>query len=129
MKSITLPGRRKELIAFIEELADPGIQERFWIRYEDAPMSSDIDEVFHFFFDDTDIGESPFEQIGICLHNAEEAALVKGITDLLESMLSRLGDVESQKYMADPMWSEVVARASAALSLFRVSQTGDTGEI
>ena len=126
-KAITQPRRRIELIAFMEELADPGIQERFWIRHEDAPASSSIDEVFHFFFDDTDIGQDPFAQIGICLRSNEEAALVKKVTDLLDSMLHRLGDVGSREYMSDSMWPEVVARASAALLCFHISQTGDTG--
>jgi hypothetical protein len=71
------------------------------------------------FFDDTDIGESPFEQIGICLRSAEEATLVERITGLLDLMLLRLGNVGSREYMSDPMWPEVVARASVALSVFR----------
>lgn len=120
IKSVAQPKRRQELIAYIEELADPELQQRFWIRHEDAPTSSGIDEVFHFFFDDTEIGESPFEQIGICLCDTEEAAEVKGITDVLESMLRRLGNAQSQRYLSDPMWKEVLARASAALRLFRL---------
>jgi hypothetical protein len=121
VKSITQPRRREELIAFLEELADPETQERFWIRHEDVPMSSGIDEVFHFFFDDTDIGGNPFGQIGICLRSTEEAVRVKRVTDLLKSMLDRLGDVGSREYMSDPMWPELVARALTALSGLQIS--------
>jgi len=114
---ISEPARRAELILYLRELADRDLQERLWIQHLDAPRTSGIDEVSHFFFDDTEIGNAPSSQIGVCLRNAGEAYSIAGLTALLNTMILRLGDRGSRDYMQDPAWNEVNARASTAHKL------------
>jgi hypothetical protein len=114
---ISQPARRAELILYLRELADRDLQERLWIQHLDTPNASGIDEVSHFFFDDTEVGNEPFSQIGVCLRNSVEADSIAGLTALLDTMILRLGDRGSRDYMQDSAWNEVNARASAAHKL------------
>lgn len=116
-RPISEPARRAELILYLRELADRDLQERHWIQHLDAPLVSGIDEVSHFFFDDTEIGSEPFSQIGVCLRNSGEADSIAVLTALLDTMILRLGNRDSRDYMQEPAWNEVNASASAAYKL------------
>lgn len=111
------PKGRAELIEYIRELASPSLQESLWIRNEDAPNSSGIDEVFHFFFDDTDIAERPLDYIGELFISGEEVDTVRAVTEQLDSLLKRLGDVGSKHYMTHSEWPALVAKSQKALDL------------
>lgn len=108
-------NKRVELVSLLLELADKQTQERLWIRHEDYPNSSGIDEVFHFLFDDTDIGENPKSLIGIVLLNEQEAYEIEALSGVLSRILSRLGNVGSEYYMRDDEWPLVMSQAMSAL--------------
>src|SRR5690349_10212215 len=106
---ISLPAKRAELLQLLAELSDKDAQNRLWISHEDFPNSSGIDEVFHFLFDDTDLGQDPHSEIGRILRNRSEADLLQELSLALDTMLDRLGDQRSEVYMSDPEWASIVA--------------------
>lgn len=112
---ISLPGKRVELLHLLAELSDRDAQHRFWIMHEDFPSASGIDEVFHFIFDDTDLGRDAYSEIGRMLRNRSEADRLQELSLGLGKMLDRLGDQSSEKYMSDSEWESIVVLARSAL--------------
>lgn len=119
------PARRTELIAILRELADPALQKRLWVERADFPNVSGIDQVFHFFFDDTDLARDPLSEVGTFLKNENEAECIKLLCNALDAMLVRLGDVSSEAFLNDPSWSSVVGLAKSTLECL---ETGSAGE-
>lgn len=113
--------KRIELLELLHELSDIETQERLWLKHEDFPNSSGIDEIFHFFFDDTDLVSNPKSLVGIVLLDDREVKEIEQLTSALSGMLSRLGDVDSQAYMSDPEWASIVSLAQSSLRLFESS--------
>lgn len=113
---------REELVALIEELSNPSLQEKLWILHKDRPNSSGIDHVFHFLFDDTDLAKNPEAEIGNILLNKDEAGAVREVTCLLEKLLSHLGDVSSEQYISNSGWPSVVAAALRTQAVFKQSR-------
>jgi len=114
-RKLEQPNKRLELVSLLSELADKEAQERLWIRHEDYPNSSGIDEIFHFIFDDTDIGDEPKSLIGIVFLNEQEAYELETLSALLSRMLNRLGNMSSEYYMRDDEWPLVMSQAMSAL--------------
>ena len=80
---LELPWRRIELIDFLRELTDGTIVKG---------QNYDLDAVYHFFFDDTDLGDDPCSEIDFCLLDEAEVEIIKPIISLLESILNEVGD-------------------------------------
>ncbi len=115
MSTQTIASKRREMIALLGELSDGTIQKRLWIDSEDAPNVSGIDEVFHFLFDDTDLGKAPYSEVGRILENTVEADRIAALCKALVGMLNRLGDVPAHAFIADSEWSAVMKLAASAL--------------
>lgn len=115
------PSKRVELISLLRELSDTDYQIKFWINHEDFPNSSGIDEVIHFIFDDTDIGDEAESEIGAIFANKEEARSVKAVANALEVILDELGDVNSSEFLKHPQWPKLMSHARAALRLLEAS--------
>ncbi|HEY4366768.1 MAG TPA: hypothetical protein VGN07_05995 [Steroidobacteraceae bacterium] len=113
---VSLPSRREELRHLLAELSDEEVQYRLWVLHEDYPNYSGIDDVFHFIFDDTDLGEDAYSEIGRILRNRLEADRLQELSLVLEKMLGRLGDQDSDIFMRDTEWASVVALARSALA-------------
>lgn len=81
--SLANPEKRKELILYLEELAadDP---EELWRNERKQGLVSDIDQIFHFFFDDNDFDEGA---IGESLLDSKEAKAIDEVKALLNAML------------------------------------------
>jgi hypothetical protein len=109
-----MPERRNTLIHLLRELSSPDLQQRWWINHEDAPNISGVDQVVHFFFDDTDLSSNPSAEIGQALLNLSEAEALKPLIDVLDRMITRLGDTTSKRYIDDSEWSDVVTLARDA---------------
>lgn len=115
---VSSPRKRAEMIHLFDELSDRDKQLKLWVRHEDRPISSGINEVFHFIFDDTDLGEDPQSEVGNILVSQDEVDAVRAVADALAMLLNKIGDVESEKFIADPDWPSVVDLAGLAVKIF-----------
>jgi hypothetical protein len=70
---------------------------------------ADIDQVFHFFFDDHDFDGS---DVGVTLLNQEEVQAVQSVKIALEVLLVAVGDAGGDDFVEHPLWP-VVRRAAA----------------
>ncbi|GLQ97269.1 SCO4402 family protein [Dyella mobilis] len=113
--NVSASWKREEMIGLLEELSDRSTQERLWIRLESYPLSSGIDDVFHFFFDDTDLAQDVNSEIGHILSNASEAVAIRNLCNALDNLCQDLGDVGSGAYISHPDWPSLVHLAQAAL--------------
>lgn len=123
--NIQSDSKRIELMALLRELSDSELQQRLWIRHEDFPNASGIDQVIHFIFDDTNIGIEPESEIGIIFDNAEEARCLNAVAKSLETILDELGDASSAEFLKHPKWPEVMSHASAALKVLESTSFRD----
>lgn len=117
-RAVTYPSRRRELLLNVSALADRDYQERVWVR-QDFPHEGfydDFDEVIHFFFDDSDLAEDPFNGIGDILLDEEEARLCHRLTSTLDSLLTEYGDsLSDAQYISTPEWNAIISAAKAFL--------------
>ena len=113
---ISFPGKRVELIHLLNELSDKIAQENLWVKHRDYPNNSGIDAVIHFFFNDTDIAQDAYSEIGSILKNSLEADRLQELSLGLDKMLDRLGNVDSETFMRDAEWASIVKLAANALT-------------
>lgn len=116
---IAMPWKRQEMISLLDELSDEGEQVRLWVMHGSYPDSSGIDDVFHFFFDDTELGNDVNSEVGNILKNQDEAVAVDSVCKALDQLLTRSGDVSSAMFMADPAWPSLMHLARTALTVLR----------
>ncbi|WP_110296976.1 SCO4402 family protein [Blastomonas natatoria] len=111
--SLAAPQLRKELSHYIGELAaeDP---RTIWQQERQEGLSSGIDEVCYFFFDDHDFDESG---IGVVFLNPEEVAAVGAVKRALDALLKVVGDKSDDDFIEHCLWVNVTAAASAAQDL------------
>ena len=113
---LRLPGRRLDLINFVQQLADPTFQRREWIEHTTNYWWATFDEVVHFLFDDTALSESPEVHIGEFLFDQTEAACMTSVCSAIDSVLNRYGgQLTDGEYMDKPEWESVVSLAQEAL--------------
>lgn len=115
---IEYPDMRASAIYMLRSLADPEHQQRIWIegdlpnwRYWDALDMIVRDSEMNG-LDEEDLSG----QVGLTFENAEEAAAVQKVYELLWPLVDKLGDADDAVYVADPVWPEIVAAAQAALA-------------
>lgn len=116
------PNIRSDLLLFLKELSNVGHQK----NYSVSPIVSydrfDVDEIYHFFFDDTDLGVSPENCIDKILFNSDEVKLISDVTKTLKKILEDLGDCSGNEYISHPDWKKVID--SALFALNKLSETG-----
>lgn len=105
------------MILFLQELSDKDKQVGLWVNHEDYPSASGIDEVFHFFFDDNDLGDDPFSEVGRILKSQAEAEAIRLLASALCDICQRLGDAGSDVFMSDRAWPSLMDLAKASLRL------------
>ncbi len=112
--SLANPEKRKELILYLEELAadDP---EELWRNERKQGLVSDIDQIFHFFFDDNDFDEGA---IGESLLDSKEAKAIDEVKALLTTMLVDLPNGDDAAFVSHHLWRRLRTRAQAAHSAF-----------
>lgn len=108
------PQKRVEIILYLKELAadDP---EALWRNERDQGLVSDIDQIFHFFFDDNDFDEGA---IGQSLLDAEEAKAIEEVKLLLDAMLVDLPEGDDAAFTSHHLWPSLRAKAQEAQSAF-----------
>ncbi len=107
---------RSDLILLLQELGDADYQIK--INSDDPYKQFDIDEIFHFFFDDTDLFKDSNSCIGDILFDNKEAELISLITKTLNEILSDLGNQNRFSYVEHPLWAKVIELSKIALAEF-----------
>jgi hypothetical protein len=108
--NLTFPQLRRELLSYLGDLsvADP---RQVWTKDRDQGLISDIDQVFHFFFDDHDFDET---EIGRSLWDEREVKLIHAVKGALEAILQDFPDGDDNDFVEHPLWPEVRQSAIAA---------------
>lgn len=112
--SLANPDKREELILYLKELAaeDP---EELWRKEREQGLVSDIDQIFHFFFDDNDFDEGA---IGESLLDVEEAKTIDEVRALLDAMLVDLPKGDPASFVSHHLWPRLRTKAQEAQSAF-----------
>ena len=108
---------RAELIALLRELCDREEQFHLWVMHEDCPSASGVDEVFHFFFDDNDLGDDPDSEVGRILKGADEVNVIRRVSSALDGLGRKFGNADSCAFMSDSAWSAMMMLTSEALEV------------
>lgn len=116
------PNLRSNLLLFLKELSDTEYQSNYLISSTIAHDQFDIDEIYHFFFDDTNLAENPEGCIGQILFDNDEVKLISAVTEILKEILKDLSDSGNDEYTSHPYWRDVVDKASLALK--KLSEIG-----
>ena len=99
----------------------PGSKERSFTQTET------IDDIVHFFFDDTGLADDVDECIGLYVRDAREAAYIRSVVEAMDIVLSKYGTKSKDaEYVTMPEWQHVLVTAKAALAV--VSEPGPGGE-
>jgi hypothetical protein len=112
--SLANPDKRNELILYLKELATEDPKE-LWRKECDQGLVSDIDQIFHFFFDDNDFDEGA---IGYSLLDVNEAKIIGEVKALLDAMLLDLPKGDDAAFVSHHLWLRLRAKAQEAQSFF-----------
>lgn len=115
---VSHPELRRELLLYLEELGvdDP---RPIWEEERRRGLVSDIDQVFHFFFDDHDFDAS---DIGRVLLNEEEVKAIAAVKGALDAVLDAVGDKGGDAFVEHPLWPNVTRAAARAVSRLTAAQ-------
>jgi hypothetical protein len=115
-RELKFPAMRAELIQYLSEIVSalPGS--------DPAYKDFDIDEVAHFFFDDTDLSEEHKFVAGEMLFDDAEKFAILRVTTSIGFLISELGNAMSKAYLSHPGWSEV--KRCAADALLKIRERG-----
>lgn len=117
MLVLRLMNRRAYLTDFLEELASPEMQKLNWFPDAAGEVKTSFDWAVHFLFDDTLLFDAPLNEVGWFLYTIEEVEAVKKLTEAIDDMLHRYGDVAGSEYVNKPQWRSVVSAAKIANDL------------
>jgi len=112
--SLANPDKREELILYLRELAAENPEE-LWRKEREQGLVSDIDQIFHFFFDDNDFDD---RAIGYSLWDVNEAKAVGEVKALLDAMLVDLPKGDDAAFVSHHLWPHLRAKAQEAQSAF-----------
>lgn len=118
-ESVRYPAMRAEVIDSLTSLADPKLQQRYWIE-QDFPKPGyyqDFTSVVNRLYDDTMVLPEPAKAIESVLRSEDEAEALALLNEVLDPLLTELGESPDERYISDPAWPEIVERAARALAL------------
>ncbi|MES2321042.1 MAG: hypothetical protein V4633_02140 [Pseudomonadota bacterium] len=118
MIQVTYPEMRKELVEYLQGLADIEYQKRVWISGDSdgTVIHDEFDYAVHFLFDDTALAHDAHSTIGWILQDASEALLIVALTKSIDGVFEKYGTgLSDAQYIELPEWQSVVAAAEAAL--------------
>lgn len=119
---LSYPNIRSDLLLFLKELSDIRFQVNSLNSSSTGHDQFDIDEIYHFFFDDTDLVVNPEAYIGEIFFDIDEVKIISQVTSALKNILDELGDSSNDKFISHPYWGHVVDNASFALK--KLSESG-----
>jgi hypothetical protein len=104
------PHKRAELIEYLKDISST-------LKADEVELSEfDIDEVYHLFFDDTEL-ERPEIEIGSILFDLDEAAAVRDMIIILDDMIKEIGDADTATFLRHPKWILAHQTARRAFAL------------
>lgn len=115
--NVSRPEPRRELMLYLQELEvdDP---RPIWEEERRRGLVSDIDQVFHFFFDDHDFDAG---DIGRVLLNEDEVEAIAAVKGALDAVLNAVGDKGDDAFVEHPLWPHVTRAAARAVSRLSVA--------
>lgn len=119
------PWQYNELIYHINELSDPKLLYKTWIKQETPQHSAaGMHVLIDFLYDYTLLAQDPVQQIGWIIKNTSEAHAISKITKQIDRLLEIYGDdLTSQEYIEKPEWADVVKAAQTAKLVFGITDT------
>ena len=119
MTTVQYPNMRAEVVGALKALSDHEYQQRVWTRH-DYPHDKFYDDLttnLNILFDDTCVLPDPKQRIGWILYPNEVEAL-RELAEVLDPLITELGDADDTHYLEHSQWGEVVRRAGNAQSVF-----------
>lgn len=108
----------EEIQHYLEYLADEDYQRRVWIEGERPHPMAMVDDLIHFFFDDTRLADDIDDCIGWYVRDAREATAIRAAVEAFDAVLDKYGTkLRDAEYVAKPEWAQVLATAKAALAV------------
>ncbi|MFJ5643694.1 hypothetical protein [Streptomyces sp. NPDC093223] len=117
LSGVEFPDMRNSVISAVKALADTEYQDRVWIRqaYPEDGYFDDFTLNVNILYDDTLVLDDPAATLGRILSSQQEVAVLTVLASAVDDLLEREGANRSDaEYLASPLWSAVVASASAA---------------
>ncbi len=105
--SLNYPTLRFSLLETLKDIAGS--------NHQKSISTFNIDDVFHLFFDDTDLGESTSSCISNILFDANEVVVVSNVVIELNNIFDKLGDSTTEDYLGHSFWERVIASSVEAL--------------
>ncbi|MFD3591462.1 hypothetical protein ACFWU5_01950 [Nocardia sp. NPDC058640] len=121
MTDVQYPEMRMSVIDALESFADPDYQRRVWInrQFPHANFYDDLDLNVSILYDDCVVVPDPRSRIGTVLVDGPEVDRLIELDQVLDPMISRLGNASDSTYLGDSEWPLVVTAARAALAAMR----------
>jgi len=105
--SLSYPNLRFSLLEVLKDIVGS--------KHHKSISTLDIDDVFHLFFDDTDLGESTASCISKILFDVNEVIVVSNVAIELNNIFDKLGDSVTRNYLEHSSWTRVINSSSDAL--------------
>jgi hypothetical protein len=112
MLQIEFPNMRMNVLYSLNDLRDPDIQIRKWVKHE---AYGSFDEVIHALFDDSCFERDPRRTLGTLLFEEGEADRIKDVIELIDRLFEKYGkELSDGEYMDKPEWPTIMASAQVA---------------
>ncbi|ENW05082.1 SCO4402 family protein [Acinetobacter beijerinckii] len=112
--------RRENLIVYLTDLATYPF--KFNIKENEKILDMDLDDIIHFFFDDTQLANSTARELGWILESEEEIRIIKELTEILDKILDKYGVyLLDTDYIYKPEWKNIIYTAQKALDIIEKS--------
>jgi hypothetical protein len=112
--------RRENLIVYLTDLATYPF--KFKVQGNEKILDMDIDDIIHFFFDDTQLANNTAHELGWILESKEEIHIIKELTTTLDKILDKYGVyLLNTDYIYKPEWKNVIYTTQKALDIIKKS--------
>src|SRR5688572_8567951 len=116
------PDRRRELIYYINLLANQEEQYSIWVekKFPDGVKYDCFDFAINLLFDDTGLADNPLGMIGSVLKNETEAEAIRLLVSALDNLLAKAGKtLTDEAYINHLEWVHVLRAARDARRIFQ----------
>ncbi|CAM4247552.1 CdiI immunity protein domain-containing protein [Bordetella tumbae] len=117
LSGLKCPAMRKELIDYLQGLADKDYQYKAWVNDQRPGGGHDeLNYAIHFLYDDTNLAGDPRSTLGWFLKNDEEVVSISDLVKKIDFVFGKYGlELTDKEYIEKPEWDDVVQAAKTAL--------------